>query len=164
MKVFITGITGFVGGACANHFASLGHTVSGIGRKPSLPLHVSQTCSYRRADIALPLPCFDADVVIHAAALTSDSAHWQQAYKANVDGTKNVLAAAKNAKHFIHISSSSVYDFRDGNRKKEKEAGIYFDLLSCYGKTKWLAEKMVKENNTLNKKNHSSSAGYLWEI
>ncbi len=46
MKIFITGITGFVGASAANYFVSAGHDVQGIGRKAVLPSNVSGACRY----------------------------------------------------------------------------------------------------------------------
>ncbi len=144
MKIFVTGITGFVGGAVANHFAALGHTVCGIGRKAALPYYISNSCSYSTADICSPVKDIDADIIIHAAAVVSDTVTYKHACKVNVEGTTNVLRAAKNSKHFIYISSSSVYDFKN-ERMNESEAGTEFNHLSVYGKSKWLAEGVINK-------------------
>ena len=144
MKIFVTGITGFVGGAVANHFADLGHTVYGIGRKAALPYYISNSCSYSTADICSPLRDIDADIIIHAAAVVSDTVSYKHACKVNVEGTANVLRAARNSEHFIYISSSSVYNFKDDGMI-ESEAGLEFNHLSVYGKSKWLAERVINK-------------------
>jgi 2-alkyl-3-oxoalkanoate reductase len=151
MKMFITGITGFVGGSLANYFSTLGYDVSGIGRKPLLPSHVSEKCNYQQADICKSLDPIEADIVIHAAALASDTASFKEVYKVNVEGTQNVLRAAKKAEHFIYISSSSVYHFLN-HRMKENEAGANYEKLSGYGKSKFLSEKLVINDQEINKK------------
>jgi len=147
MKIFLTGITGFVGGAAANHFAALGHTVYGIGRKTALPYYISESCGYSQADICSPLKDIDADIIIHAAAEVSDTVSYKHACKVNVEGTANVLGAAKNSKHFIYISSSSVYNFKE-EEMIESEAGLEFNHLSVYGKSKWLAEEVINKNES----------------
>jgi nucleoside-diphosphate-sugar epimerase len=150
MKMFITGITGFVGSSVANYFSNNGYDVTGIGRRKELPMHVLN-CKYIQADICKPLDEIDADVVIHAAALASDTAPFKELYNANVEGTKNILNAAKHAKHFVYISSSSVYHFHQ-HRMKETEAGLDFEKLSNYGKTKFLSEQLIINNTNKNKK------------
>ncbi len=142
MKIFITGVTGFVGGCAANYFIKRGHKVSGIGRKKNLPPHVLPACNYAMADITQPIKNIDADVVIHAAAVASDTASYFEMYQANVQGTENVLYASGAAKSFIHISSSSVYHFLD-HPMKEDEAGLHVEQLFNYGKTKKQAEEKV---------------------
>jgi len=145
MRIFVTGITGFVGGTVANYFASLGHSVSGIGRSNQLPRRISERCCYKQADICKPLEYIDADVVIHAAGLASDTAASQELFNVNVNGTRNVLNACKTVRHFVHISSSSVYSFgRDP--MIETQAGININDLSDYGKSKFEAEKYVINN------------------
>ena len=146
MKIFVTGITGFVGGSVANYFASLGHEVTGIGRSDRLPLHISNKCRYHQADISNPLPDIEADIVIHAAGLASDTASLKELYTVNVQGTQNILDAAKKIRHFIYISSSSVYQFNK-SPKVEIEAGSNLDELSNYGKSKLLAEKLLLNRN-----------------
>ncbi len=142
MKIFVTGITGFVGGAIANYFASIGYEITGISRSGSLPPHISKKCSYIQADICLPLPDINADIVIHAAGLASHTASFKELFKVNVQGTKHVLAAAKNLSHFVYVSSSSVYNFTD-HAMKENEAGANYIELSDYGKSKYLAEQYL---------------------
>ena len=88
MKIFISGITGFVGGSLANYFVHAGHEVAGIGRKPALPSFVSSLCSYQPVDIVHPLEEINADIVIHAAALASDTISFGEAYGVNVRVTR----------------------------------------------------------------------------
>ena len=151
MKVYVTGITGFAGGAIANYFDSQGHEITGIGRAESLPSHISKNCRYIRADICNNLTEFEADLVIHAAGLVTDTAPFKELYNVNVLGTLNVLNAAKNAGHVIYISSSSVYHFKE-HALKEEEAGLHYDELSGYGKTKYLAEQSFMEDKHSHKK------------
>lgn len=93
----------------------------------------------------------DAEVVIHFAAFTDVSkAHQEQGdksgvvYKVNVEGTKNVAQATKEAgKHLIHISTAYVFD-------GEKE-GMYVETdqrnpIEWYGQTKAWAEEEVEKS------------------
>lgn len=142
MKICVTGITGFVGGAVANYFANKGHSVMGIGRKEQLAANINPNCYYIKSDITKPLKPFEADVIIHAAGLASDIASYDLLYATNVVGTGNVLKASETASCFIYISSSSVYHF-NSPVATEKDGGKSFSLLSAYGKTKFLAEELV---------------------
>jgi nucleoside-diphosphate-sugar epimerase len=152
MKIFITGITGFVGASAANYFVSAGHHVQGIGRKPALPLYVSGACGYKPMDITGPIEDIEADIVIHSAALASDTVSFKQAYAVNVRGTENVLRAARNVRHFIYISSSSVYNFNIVKMMQETDSGVEFKGLSPYGQTKLIAEEIVANSKGIFRK------------
>ena len=141
MKIFITGITGFVGSSIANELIQHGHQITGLGRKKKLPSHVNKNCNYLVEDISKPIGVIDADIVIHAAAQVADDVLYENHYINNVIGTKNVINACKNVKLFIFISSSSVYSFIKNKLYSECDAGVDFEILSNYGKTKYLAEK-----------------------
>lgn len=145
MKIFITGITGFVGSSLANELIMQGYQITGIGRKKNLPIHVNKKCNYIIADITKPLSIIDADIVIHAAAQVADDVTYEEHFLNNVIGTQNVIAACKNVKQFILISTSSVYSFTQNIAYKETEAGVEFLQLSNYGKTKFLAEKELEQ-------------------
>ena len=148
MKIFITGITGFVGSSLAQHLAGSGYDVTGMGRQQSLPSHINIACKYIRGDIRQPLPAIEADVVIHAAALASDTAVYKDLYLTNVEGTRHVLHAASQSASFIYISSSSVYSFASPVMT-ESEGGQDLNHLSGYGKTKFLAEELVRDNTSI---------------
>jgi len=153
VKIFITGITGFVGSMMANRFINEGHQVVGLGRKEQLPAHVDKRCIYIRVDITKPITTINADVVIHAAAQVSDKVNYQNHFLNNVVGTTNVLNAC-NRKNtlFIMISTSSVYSFTKNTPYTETQAGEDFDTLSDYGKTKYLAEQKVMQAQHINRK------------
>jgi nucleoside-diphosphate-sugar epimerase len=63
-------------------------------------------------------------------------------YDVNVEGTRNMLIHSK-AKKFIYLSTTSVY----GKRMKENPAreSTPFNPYNFYGRTKILAEKLVRE-------------------
>jgi 2-alkyl-3-oxoalkanoate reductase len=147
LKIFITGITGFVGGVLANYFIKMGYAVTGIGRSVHLPLNVNNACGYLQQDITKILLPIKADIVIHSAAITSDSASYDELYLANTIGTRNVINACVGVKKFILISTSSVYSFTHNKAYREEDAGNDFDLISDYGKTKFLAEKELLQCN-----------------
>jgi nucleoside-diphosphate-sugar epimerase len=146
MKIFITGVSGFVGGSLANYFIRKGHEVSGIGRRARQPDFVDPSCSYIQADITAPLAEIEADILIHCAAMVSDTANAAKALEINAGGTEQVLRASENVKHLVYVSSSSVYHFSD-SAVKEADAGLNYKNLSAYGQSKFLGEQVFLSGN-----------------
>ena len=142
MKIAITGANGFVGAALCRYFYKKGHEILAIGSRENPNRNLLQIARYIRADITGVIDPIDADVCIHAAALSSDTDTYKNLILSNVEGTLNVVEAARNCKFFIHISSSSVYQFKN-HPVREDEASIRSDL-SDYGETKLLAEDIVE--------------------
>jgi dTDP-4-dehydrorhamnose reductase len=84
------------------------------------------------------------DVVVHAATLTDvDKCELNKelAWKVNVEGTKNVVEAAKNVGSFlIYISTDYVFS---GKKGRYKESDVP-DPINYYGVTKLKAEEIVQ--------------------
>ncbi len=145
MKIIITGATGAFGGAMVRYFAKKGHHIIATGRVNIPPKELLEIASYIQADITKPFELPEADVIIHAAALSDDKASPKDLYIPNVIGTKNTVAAASRCKTFIFISSSSVY-LPDENIIKERNTEKQNNKkLSPYGYSKLLSEEALKE-------------------
>lgn len=142
MKIAITGANGFVGASLCRYFYQKGHEILAIGGQEHPSQNLLKVARYISADITNAIDLIDADVCIHAAALASDTDTYKNLILSNVEGTLNVVEAAKNCSLFVHISSSSVYQFNT-QPVKEDEASIQSDL-SDYGETKLLAEDIVE--------------------
>ena len=84
------------------------------------------------------------DVVVHAATLTDvDKCELNKelAWKINVEGTRNIVEAAKNAGSFlIYISTDYVFNGEKGNYTELDKP----DPINYYGVTKLAAEELVK--------------------
>lgn len=84
------------------------------------------------------------DVVVHAATLTDvDKCELNKelAWKINVEGTRNIVDAAKSTGTFvIYISTDYVFSGEKGNYKESDEPGP----INYYGLTKLKAEELVK--------------------
>ncbi len=140
MKIAITGANGFVGAALCRYFYKAGHEIIALGNS-SPNQNLLKVASYVKVDISKVMPEIQADVCIHTAALPSDTDTYKSLIISNVEGTLNVIEAARNCSHLIHISSSSVYQFKD-EPVSEDEANIGLKL-SDYGETKLLAEDIM---------------------
>jgi dTDP-4-dehydrorhamnose reductase len=84
------------------------------------------------------------DVVVHAATLTDvDKCELNKelAWKVNVEGTRNIVEAAKNAGSFlVYISTDYVFSGDKGNYKETDKPGP----INYYGLTKLKAEEIVQ--------------------
>lgn len=89
--------------------------------------------------------------VIHLAAYTDVTGAWKQtddtsgiAYQVNVVGTENIVKAAEaTKKHVIYVSTAYVFD---GEKKSLYTEEDEPKPIEWYGKTKWLAEEVVKQS------------------
>ena len=144
MKLIITGATGFVGAHFVRYFGALGHEVIALGRQNKPPKPLLKFATWQKLDLKNEsYPDLEADVLIHAAGLTADSGSYQSFYDTNVIPTLK-LYKQFSGKHFIYISSSSVYPFID-QPLKEEDTIVNKDL-SNYGRSKFEAENILLEN------------------
>lgn len=109
MKVLVTGASGMLGAAVARALHERGDDVTVFQRRPSgLP------CVERLGDVtdatAVRAAAAGSDAVVHLAARVSVTGRWADFEATNVDGTANVLAAARagGAGRLVHVSSPSV--------------------------------------------------------
>jgi uncharacterized protein YbjT (DUF2867 family) len=100
MKVLVTGATGFVGPAVANAIVDAGHEVRVLERKPGASSEAGIRCqSAVQGDVIDPdsmRPAVEnAEVVVHLVAIRQGKP--SQFERVMIGGTRNVLAAAKEA-------------------------------------------------------------------
>lgn len=154
----VTGVAGFIGSNLAERLLSLGQHVVGLdnfatGHRHNLDDLLARVQPEARArfqfiegDIrdgaACAEACRDADVVLHQAALGSVPRSVQDPVTSNavnVEGTLNMLVAARDAqvKRFVYASSSSVYGDDTSPTKREDRTG---QPLSPYAATKFADE------------------------
>jgi nucleoside-diphosphate-sugar epimerase len=117
MRTFITGASGFIGGALAARLRAAGHEVRGVD------LRADPAGGVVAGDVGEPGAWQDhaagSDVVVHTAATVSLRLERPEGvWRANVVGTGNALDAAvrAGARRFVHLSSVTVFgfDFPDG--------------------------------------------------
>ena len=113
--VFITGATGFLGGAMARELATQGALVKALSRRPGRDKYLQgvpgiEMVSGDLSNVTrLAEMMRGCETVFHAAAQLGGTYAVQQ--PANVMGTHNMAQAASYAgvKRFVHISSVAVY-------------------------------------------------------
>ena len=121
-KYLVTGAAGFIGSSLVRALLERGDEVRGIdnfatGRRENLTEMLSRI-DFRQADIldldAMHRACAGVDYVLHEAAIPSVPKSVLDplgSNRANVDGTLNVLVAARDAKvkRVVYAASSSAY-------------------------------------------------------
>lgn len=154
MNVLITGATGLIGSSIVEVLTSKRNgNVKLFGLASREVSKLSGTDEFFRVDITNPenFSVLDSirqlDVVIHSAGLAHQfkKIKSESFFKVNVEGTKNVLefALRKSVKHFIHISSVSVYGVggKAGERKTKIEEEQSCFPESAYALSKFKAEE-----------------------
>ena len=113
MRIFITGVAGFIGSHIAESMLALGHQVSGIddlstGRKGNIPSGIAMHYGDIRVIGAFPTGQFD--VVYHCAASYKDRADWERDASVNVLGSINVARFAERAgSRIVYFQTSLCY-------------------------------------------------------
>src|SRR3954453_4057676 len=150
MKVFVTGATGFVGHHVGFALAAQGADLRMLVRKTSNLANLEgirgETFVGDLADPeSLRAGLAGCDAVVHGAA---DYRLWirdpQSMYRANVDGTRELLRIAREArvKRFVYTSSVATMDFRsDGLVINEDTPVSIKDMVGHYKRSKFLAEQ-----------------------
>jgi nucleoside-diphosphate-sugar epimerase len=151
MKIIITGATGSLGAYLTRYYSLNGHEVVACGRDLKAPDNLLKYASYLNIDITKPFSLPKADICIHTAALSDDKASPRELYQPNVMGTKYTAEASASCSTFIQISSSSVYLPNPELITEDMAGNQNNKLLSPYGKSKLLAEKILCETT----KHHS---------
>jgi UDP-glucose 4-epimerase len=149
----ITGIGGFIGSSLAHELLRRGERVRGVdnfstGRRENLTEILPQI-DFREADIldldAMRSACGGVDYVLHQAAIPSVPKSVLDpiaSNRANVDGTVNVLVAARDAKvkRVIYAASSSAYGDTPTLPKHERMTP---DPISPYAVAKLASERYM---------------------
>jgi nucleoside-diphosphate-sugar epimerase len=152
LPVLITGVNGFIAGHLAERLLGEGCPVRGTVRRPDAAGWLAeQGVDIVQADLldraSLIRAAEGCGAVVHAAAWTGGPGlSPEQAWRSNVDGTENVLAAAAmaNAKRFVYISSVAVYGLNRAPIIEESAATPPVGQL--YPDSKIAAERSVRES------------------
>lgn len=155
MRTFVTGGTGFIGGAVVRRLLEAGHEVRALVRPSSdirqldgLPVERVVGDLGDRDNVQRGIS--GCDWVFHIAALYSYwGHHWDDFYRTNVEGTRQVLEAARleGVKRLVYTSSIAVLGVhKDRTPATEDTLGTLADRIGSYQRSKFLAEESAREH------------------
>ncbi len=154
MRAFVTGGTGFIGGAVVRRLLEAGHEVRALIRPGTdsqqldgLPIE-PVTGDLGNRD-SLQRGIAGCEWVFHIAALYSYWGHqWDDFYQANVQGTRHVLEAARleGVERLVYTSSIAVLGVhKDRTPATEDDLGTLADRIGPYQRSKFLADEAARE-------------------
>ncbi len=144
MTTLITGASGFLGGRLAQLLAARGEEPLVLAR-PSADLAHLAGIRHRvvfgdLTDLAsLRRATENVTRILHCAACSTDWAPYEVFYRANVAGTANLLAAARDCPQldrFVHISTTDVYGYPAvpcAESTPLRDAGLPYNQTKCLG-------------------------------
>lgn len=153
MRIFVTGASGFVGGAATKHFVAQGHDVRAMSRSEKSDAVIAALgATPVRCDLENVTAAHvgDAEAIVHCAAFVEAWGPADAWKRFNVDGTARVLAASREAgaKRFIHISTESVLWRGQHLRGVDETYPRAPNSPYPYSWTKARAEELVEAANT----------------
>ena len=152
MKVLITGATGFVGSAILRLLIRKGFDIqvlvrAGANRNNLENYNIKIIEGDLRNTESLKIAVDSCELVFHVAA---DYRIWvpdpKNMFNINIDGTRNLLNAAKNegVKKIVYTSSvATLGTNKDGTSANEMTPSTIENMVGAYKKSKFIAEKMV---------------------
>jgi nucleoside-diphosphate-sugar epimerase len=152
MRIFVTGASGFVGGAAVRKFVADGHDVRAMSRseKSDAAIHALGARPVRcDLEDVTAAHIGDAEVVLHCAAFVEQWGPKEAWHSFNVLGTRAVLVAAKQAgaKRFIHIGTEAALLEGQHLRAVDETYPLAPNSPYPYSSTKARAERIVRESN-----------------
>lgn len=150
MRILITGIKGVVGTQLAKELRERGHEVYGMDL-----FHCADNY-YMRCDVSefrqlekwIDVGCFD--YVYHTAAefgRWNGEDYYEQLWKTNVIGTKNIIRLQEKYKFkLIHFSSSEVYGDCEFTMSEDVTDKLPIHQMNDYAMTKWVNEMQIKNS------------------
>jgi dihydroflavonol-4-reductase len=148
---FVTGAAGFVGSNVARDLGAHGWHVRALLRTPNPPALAGVDVEPVGGDLFRPdlaAAMRGCDAVFHVAALYS---LWRRdrdaVLRTNVEGTRNVLQAARSAgvPRVVYTSSVAAIGVRQGGVADETYQSPYAKLVGVYKKSKFLGEQAAHE-------------------
>jgi len=154
MRALVTGATGFVGAAVARALVREGWQVRALARPGSdrrniqaLPVEVSEGNLADRPSLERALQGCEA--LFHVAAdYRLGAPDPRELYQTNVDGTRNILEASRQAgvQRVVYTSSVATVGIpADGSPGNEDTPVGVDDMIGHYKRSKFLAEQLVRE-------------------
>ncbi len=154
MKALVTGATGFVGAAVARALNGAGWQVRVLARSGSNRGNLAElTAEIIEGDLADPASLERAvggcEGVFHVAAdYRLGARDPEPLYRTNVEGTRNILSAARAARVARIVYTSSVATIgipADGSPGDERTPVGLGNMIGHYKRSKYLAEEVARE-------------------
>jgi len=151
---FVTGGSGFIGGALIRRLVSDGWKVRGLARSPGSEQRVMSAGGEPVAgdldnERSIREAAEGADVTFHAAAAVLEWGAREEFEKGNVTGTKNVLEASREARvdRFVHVGTEAALLVGQPLINVDETAPLRPDSKAYYPATKAEAEQAVRDAN-----------------
>jgi len=154
MLAFVTGATGFVGSHVAHVLAEQGADLRLLLRASSNPANIEDLNAERvigdlRDPASIEKAMTGCDVVFHVAA---DYRLWvrdpQEMYRANVEGTRAILDAARKqgVRRVVYTSSVATMGFTGNGHPADENSPVSLDnMIGPYKRSKFMAERVAVE-------------------
>ena len=149
MIIGITGASGHIGSNLTRILLGQGHEVRILDYKDSKgtqDLDVQRVKGDITDPESLDRLCMGTDVVFHLAAyITIGNDSYEQVYKVNVEGTRNLVAACQKAgvKRLIYFSTIHVLDPQPLDKPIDETRPLITDSPQAYERTKAEIEKWI---------------------
>ncbi len=153
MKVLVTGAGSLLLGGVAQALAERGDEVVCVQRRKLVPAHSTSLTQYGvdiRDREALTAAAVGCDAIIHGAARVGVVGTWEDFRSVNVDGTANVIHAARThgIARLVYVSTPSVAHSGESIVGATADVAVTGRKGSFYAESKAQAEHMVLAANT----------------
>jgi nucleoside-diphosphate-sugar epimerase len=153
-SAFVTGGSGFIGGALIRRLVADGWTVRALARSDASAGVISERGAEPvRGDLddgaSMAAGAAGCEVAFHCAAHLGDWGSRADFERGNVQGTRNALAAARQAgvRRFVHVGTEAALLAGQPLVEADERAPLRFDSPALYSSTKARAEEAVIEAN-----------------
>jgi nucleoside-diphosphate-sugar epimerase len=151
---FVTGGSGFIGGALIRRLRADGWTVRGLARSDASAAKVAAAgADPVPGDLddvaAMAAGAEGADVAFHAAAALGEWGRREDFERGNVEGTRHALDAARRAgvRRFVHVGTEAGLLAGEPLVNVDETAPLRPDSKALYSSTKARAEQAVRDAN-----------------
>jgi dihydroflavonol-4-reductase len=156
MTIAVTGASGFVGRVLTRMLVAEGHSLRLLTRSdaPLAGAAPPENITFIRGDLldkeSLAVLVRGADVVIHLAAVISIADEEdEQVFEVNVNGTRHLLEAARDAgiRRFIHLSSLTAYNQAPYEEPMDESRGPTTTSRRNYDRSKAVSQALALDYN-----------------